>query len=233
MTSWIPAIPDISLKVANLFYSWGWRGSLLGAAITAVSVVFLYWGTHVRDEDAARQMGHLNREASQQRERAAKLEKDAEGLALDVEKAKRETEIERVKRLELEAKIAPRRLSGEQKLAIEKAGHPNGTTQIIVVSRFLDLESRDFADDLATALSAAHWPSVSRNTNWLGEGQGVVIASIPNGPTPIIAALRHSLGEASIHSDELTIPHEKLGQISPAFQPGVIYLIVGAKPVAG
>ena len=47
---------DVSLDTANRFYAWGWRGSIAGAVITAVAVVFLMWGTHVRDRDFEAQL---------------------------------------------------------------------------------------------------------------------------------------------------------------------------------
>jgi hypothetical protein len=47
---------DVSLETANKFYVWGWRGSLAGAVVTAVAVVFLMWGTHIRDRDFEAQL---------------------------------------------------------------------------------------------------------------------------------------------------------------------------------
>ena len=44
-------IPNISLETANKFYTFGWAASLGGAAITLTGVLFLMWGTRVRDID--------------------------------------------------------------------------------------------------------------------------------------------------------------------------------------
>jgi hypothetical protein len=68
------ALVNISLDTANRFYSWGWRGSIIGALITAVAVCFLMWGTRVRDRDTETRLASLNLEAAQSRERAAIIE---------------------------------------------------------------------------------------------------------------------------------------------------------------
>lgn len=36
---------EISLETANKFNAWGWRGSIVGALITAIAVCFLMWET--------------------------------------------------------------------------------------------------------------------------------------------------------------------------------------------
>lgn len=71
---WFFRLIDVSLETANRFYAFGWGASLSGAAITLVGVVFLMWGTRVRDHDFESQMSSLNSEAGAARERAAKLE---------------------------------------------------------------------------------------------------------------------------------------------------------------
>ncbi len=49
-------MPFVSLETGNKFYAWGWRGSIIGAVITAIAVVFLMWGTHIRDRDLEMQL---------------------------------------------------------------------------------------------------------------------------------------------------------------------------------
>jgi hypothetical protein len=63
-------IPDVSLETANKFYTFGWAASLIGAAVTFTGVIFLMWGTRVRDHDFESQMSALNVEAASARERA-------------------------------------------------------------------------------------------------------------------------------------------------------------------
>src|SRR5262245_12280177 len=66
-------IPDISLETANKFYTFGWAASLIGAAVTFAGVIFLMWGTRVRDHDFESQVATLNSEAGTARERAEKI----------------------------------------------------------------------------------------------------------------------------------------------------------------
>ncbi|SRR6266702_4783899 len=89
---WLAEALDISLRTANKFYAWGWRGSLIGAAITAISVGFLYWGTRVRDRDFEHNVAELNSEAGKARERAAQLEERAAGLEKETADAKLQQE---------------------------------------------------------------------------------------------------------------------------------------------
>lgn len=63
MEWFLSLIPDISLDTANRFYTFGWAASLSGAAVTFAGVVFLMWGTRVRDIDFEHSMGTLNSEA--------------------------------------------------------------------------------------------------------------------------------------------------------------------------
>src|ERR1019366_147642 len=92
---------DICLERATQFYTWGRRASIVGAFITFFGVGFLYWGTRVRDRDFETQMGTLNREAGNARERAAQLEEGNLQLGIKLEQ-------ERAERLKLEAQISPR-----------------------------------------------------------------------------------------------------------------------------
>jgi hypothetical protein len=75
---------DLSLDAANRFYAWGWRMSLIGAAITGVGLLFMTWGNRVRDQDFEEQVAVLHTRAATSEERAAGLEKEAAQLRLDL-----------------------------------------------------------------------------------------------------------------------------------------------------
>src|SRR4051812_4584706 len=94
MDWFLSVVPDVSLETANKFYAYGWIASLLGAAVTFTGVVFLMWGTRVRDHDFEHNIAVLHDSAGKARERAGNLEKAAEDL--------------RAKNLELEEVVAPR-----------------------------------------------------------------------------------------------------------------------------
>jgi len=83
---------DVSLDTANKFYAWGWRGSIIGAIVTAIAVVFLMWGTHIRDKEGERQIAAANTAAGNANERAANLEVKAAGLEKEAADAKLEQE---------------------------------------------------------------------------------------------------------------------------------------------
>jgi hypothetical protein len=80
---------DISLDTANRFYAFGWRASVIGAAITMVGILFLFWGTRVRDRDFDSQMSNLN-------SRAAALNADAAKARLETAQLWKEASARRI-----------------------------------------------------------------------------------------------------------------------------------------
>ena len=141
------ALVDISLETANKLYAWGWRGSLLGAVVTLVSVALLMWGTRVRDHDSERQLAALNLEAANARERAAKLEERAAGLENEAQQARLALE-------KLRGQISGRRLTEAQARTITDnlSGLPLKLTLSAIAS---DPESMQFAGDIRQAMAAA------------------------------------------------------------------------------
>lgn len=123
-----------------MFYTWGWRASILGALITIVALVFVFFGTRIRDQDFARQMASLNLDASSTRERAADLELKA---------AEAQQEVERLK-----AQAAWRRLSADQRAKLIASLRPLGWA---IRVRFIvsDPEASLFASELIQAMSDA------------------------------------------------------------------------------
>jgi hypothetical protein len=129
---WLAGVLDISLRTANKFYAWGWRGSLLGAAFTAISVGLLYWGTRVRDRDFEHSIATLH-------DRAALSEKQSKQL----ESAN----------LSLEAKIQPRRLSSEQQKALTLSLESFRGRKIRIESYTLDIEGEVLASQIKEAVT--------------------------------------------------------------------------------
>jgi hypothetical protein len=114
-------IPDISLSTANNFYTWGWIASISGAAITFAGVLFLMWGTRVRDHDFEHNIATLNSEAGAARERAGKLEERAAGLEKETALAKERTAGLEQETTRLKIAAAWRRLLPAQAEAITSA----------------------------------------------------------------------------------------------------------------
>src|SRR5260221_13917739 len=73
-------IPSISLPTANKFYTFGWAASLIGAAITFAGVIFLMWGTRVRDHDFDDNIARLHDRAASSEERAGAVEQETANL---------------------------------------------------------------------------------------------------------------------------------------------------------
>ena len=214
---------DISLEAANRIYSWGWRLSVIGAAVTAAGVLLLMWGTRVRDGDFEKQVATLHNRAASSEERSRQLEKSNLTLQKEVEQ-------EHVARLELELKVAPRRLRRQQKEAVVGALTKPNRAPVVVVSRMFDPEGRDFADDLAGALADSSWTQVSRNWNWTRSDIGVFVIVVSGTTLNETVELMAALDAAKIKYEFRTIDGEALHQMSPWFQQGVLYLAVGAKP---
>jgi len=75
----------------------------------------------------------------------------------DAAESKRETETERLARVQLEKQIAGRRLSSEQINALTDRLKPGSGTPISIMSEAFDAEAADFAKDFETAFKAAGW----------------------------------------------------------------------------
>jgi hypothetical protein len=72
----VTAFFNISLDRANQFHTWGLRASVVGALVTFLGLVFLYWGTRVRDREFDDRMAHLNLEAANARAETERLKKE-------------------------------------------------------------------------------------------------------------------------------------------------------------
>jgi hypothetical protein len=132
--------------------------------------------------------------------------------------------------LNLEMRLAPRRLSGAQSARMSAILTAEPRMKLAVVSRAFDSEGKDFADDLALTLNNAQWEAV-RHDNWTRGDSGIFIATVDGTPVPPEAsALRAALDAAGIAYRTMIIRNEDTTRMSPWFHPNVLYLIVGAKP---
>lgn len=134
-----------------------------------------------------------------------------------------------MERLKLQAKIAPRRLTVEQTSKIIASLAGTRSIEIGVVSRLLDPEGSDFADDLAAALKGGNWRP-TRFVDWTRSDKGVQIGTVGGTEVPEYEALVAALDSADIQHGDFPIAGEDINRISARFQPGFLYLLVGAKP---
>jgi hypothetical protein len=147
--------------------------------------------------------------------RAAALEKEAQEL--------------KAANLALEARIQPRRLTGENSRRLSEVLSSAPPAAVAVVSRLFDPEGVDFSDDLATAIGNGHWQT-ARYRSWTRSEKGVFIATVEGTPLPLsVAILRAALDAANVKYSVSTISADD-HTMSPWFQPNVLYLLVGAKP---
>ena len=171
-------------------------------------------------------------ELSEQQERTADAERDAA-------EAKKAADDERLARLRLQQEIAPRRLTGQQRTELTNLlkSFPDAV-QVAIVSVFLDGESSDFADDLNAAIMAANWKT-TRIRNRLTSKFGVSVGVVEGTPETDqsgrpIASLKQRLTNAlrtiGVPCQDVTFGPGDLTTINPAFERGVIYLVIEKKP---
>ncbi len=134
--------------------------------------------------------------------------------------------------LELEKKVAPRRLSSDQKRAMS-AILSRVLVPIAIVSRMLDPEGKDFGDDLRDAFIGGHWGAV-RYGNWTNRTgiKGVVVATLDGTELPpeVSAIIGEALTSADIKYETTTINISEQRTVPEEFQPNTLYLLVGTKP---
>ncbi|MEK9281154.1 hypothetical protein MTR72_16245 [Bradyrhizobium sp. ISRA442] len=149
--------------------------------------------------------------------RAAELEKQAAAL--------------KAANLALEAKVAPRRLTGENLTKLADALSKMVHLPIGIVSRLFDPESTDFADDLAQSFSRANWTPVRQN-DWTMSNKGLALATFEGTaiPADLSAELLAALSLVGLKAEIITIKQSQQNTTSAGFQPNTLYITVGAKP---
>jgi hypothetical protein len=150
---WIAGFLDISLARANQFYTWGWRASVIGAVITMCGVGLLWLGTRVRDRDFDENIARLHDRAASSEERAGALEKETARLTSGNLELATNLERERAARARIEAGLASRHVTAEQKSALVNA--LKGVRLEVVISRYDVPETTAYANEIAAALIEA------------------------------------------------------------------------------
>jgi hypothetical protein len=159
---------DISLERANDLYTWGWRLSAFGAVITMIGVAALWMGTRIRDRDFEAQMNGLNATTASTLVRAAKLEHEAAGLRLELDR-----EVQ---------KRAQRLLTEAQRSAISEELRGKVSEIALVIQN--DLETRAFSLQIMAALppgTTTYVPEPPNEDKWFAPA-GLIMFS-PMGST--------------------------------------------------
>lgn len=189
-----------------------------GVAISLASSFVLYWVQQTSQLDADAKIAAANARGEEAKQLAAS--------------AQRETETLRAENLVLRAKIAPRRLTGEASRQLAEAVKDLAELPVVIVSRIMDYEGKDFADDINSALLRANLRT-QRVENWTGNLKGVFFAAVKGTKVPedLLNHFRRALQAAQIEFEVIELPDSMLQTAVPHFQQGVLYLLVGAKPL--
>lgn len=230
--------PQISLALANRFYAWGWRASIMGAVITAAGVLFLFWGTRVRDHDSEVQFLALNKEAADARERAGKLEAASQEMALKVAEANQKAEAERVGRLKLELRLAPRSLTptGMQVLVGRLRGFAGVGVDLIPFAE-MGADANRLAQQLRAGLSAAGMSARIFTPTSSGAHVGGILVRTATNATPLemqaAAELVIALNEAGVSAGPWApFPQGEppaIGYHGPGFPDARVRILIGGK----
>jgi transposase len=190
-----------------------------------------------KDRQLQADLKEKDRQIAETQRGATEASAKAEGFRLEIAKANDSAAKSQERAVELESRLLklrketePRRLSGSQKerLARFLAVHP---TPIGIVSRLVDTEASDFADDFEEALKNAHWETL-RIKNRISSKYGVSISFV-SATAPNRAPELRMLDEALT---AIGVPHQIVeyavgeASISPAFQERGLYLVVDEKP---
>jgi hypothetical protein len=169
-------LPDISLDLANKFYTFGWAFSVLGALITLIALIFLMGGTRVRDRDFEHNIATLHDRAATSEERSRTLEQSNLNLQGSVER-------ERTERLRLEATIAPRTLNAQQVTAVTVAFRRFAGRRVLVRSYSMDAEGALLGQQIIRCLEDAGLIVVNGLTTFTPIGSlslGVHVTATPD-----------------------------------------------------
>lgn len=174
-------------------------------------------GVAAQVADAKREGIEAGKAAGDALLRAAALEKEAAEL--------------KARNLVLEEKIQPRRISVQKSKEMSSILSSIKGIAIVVASRLLDPEGKDFGDDLELAFKNAGWPT-ARYVNWTMSNKGVFIAAAAGTviPDEVSRAIAGALEVINTKHTTMTISGQDLQTASPNFQQGVLYLLVGVKP---
>jgi len=229
-------IQSLTYRAASLSQAVDWWNtamiwSLVFAAIAAVLVVVATRMVIIRSKQLDDIQGYLIKAKDTQLaiDLRDKDQKIADAGA-QTAKLERQTEELKAANLALEAKVKPRRISGDNLRKMSAILSQRSGLPIVIVSRILDLEGKDFGDDLSSAFKNAKWEPL-RYENWLRSDKGIFIATVEGTilTSDVEDTIAKALDAASITHKTITISGDDLTRMSPHFQQNVLYLLVGVK----
>lgn len=164
------SIFSLSQTAADAVFGYANVALIVGAALVFLGTIGVIWSSGIRERYANERVSRNEAETAIAKADAAKAQENAatanertEILREENLATQRELERERIERLRLEANIAPRRLSKEQRstLVSELRSGPQPIT--IEFTRLGDLEASMYADAILAALGSADVKSSINN----------------------------------------------------------------------
>src|SRR5215472_16135374 len=128
-----------SQQLATRISDWANFSMILSLAIGVISTVLIVWMSNIKES-------FWDEDRRESRERIAELTAQGEQLREDTAEATERAEAEMIARIKLEAKLAPRRLSGEDTDKMVAILSKIPPVPVAIVSRLLDSEGKDFAN---------------------------------------------------------------------------------------
>jgi len=135
---------------ASRLSDWADRALIFSLVTAVISTVLLVWMGNVKESYLKKGLAATNERAAHAEERAGKLEKDAAEL-------RKTAEDERLARVELESKVAWRRLDSHTQS--DAASHliRFAKEPALIAYNTNDIEASTFASDIAAMLHVAKW----------------------------------------------------------------------------
>jgi hypothetical protein len=215
---WIDVF-DISLDRANQFYTWGWRLSAFGAAITMIGVAALWLGTRARDHDFEEQMAGLHERAATSEKLSKELEKGNLTLQTELER-------ERLERLRIEKQLKPRTITLEERSALLNCLAPLTKGPVTVIPKTFDVEAEQYANQISEVLKDANFEiKAHTGPRPFGFGMAGVFAVFNDAthPPPHAGEIQHCLRQIGV---------ELGGGANPDWvkDPNLVVIAVSQKP---
>ena len=224
-----------STEFADWWYVISWKGLIwagvataLAAAATVGFAVVQFWADDVRDKRSGERQLTLEMQTSEaKRETTGALERIAV-LQAEAEKLKAQAEADRLARIKIEERIAPRRISSEQRTLLAQALTKLPKGAAVVESRLMDNEGKDFADDLKAALADLGWNVVAGTfATWTSSERGLFLGVVADQANAKLVS--DALATAGLkNAVKMMAPTDQ--SRSGGFEPGILYFLVGAKP---
>jgi len=169
-------------------------------------------------QQASERAALANERAARASERASENEKEAARL-------RKIAEDQRLARLRLVKRIAPRRLTGEQRETPISGG------SLAIVSPMSDAEASDFADDFNSAIeTGANWNTLRIPAYVEVKTFGVFIGMVGVSSSARITLLSHALDAIGVAHEIVATGTDGLATINPPVQQRTPFLIVAHKP---